>query len=94
MYVCHVCDAIKMMMMTMMMWMMMMWMMMMKMMIAGAAAWSRGSIQRLESRADSVLVHAVPPGSADAPPLDDRDALAELERGTHELTRFSTLPVR
>jgi len=51
----------------------------------GGGGWSRDEIERLESRADSVLVETLPQAQGPAPD-DDRDDLAELERGARALT--------
>ena len=51
----------------------------------GGGGWSRDEIERLESRADSVLVETLPQAQ-DPAPDDDRDDLAELERGARALT--------
>jgi len=53
------------------------------------SAWSRDELQRLESRADSVLVGTLPAASAERQRLElteERDDLAVLERGARDLT--------
>jgi len=54
--------------------------------VAMHSAWSQDQIQRLESQADSVLVGTLPAVSAEEQHQEDRDDLAELERGAQELT--------